>query len=142
MALLARGMDFHFSREGAMSPFIRAAVAGCLAAGVALCAGTSAWATCKLYICAVGKDVPQSQTNQAYEYVVLSNTEFSSGKWHYNAIVPGRSQFQVEGQILEIPEYPGQLLSYSVEACSEPSGAFQRSVCTGWSTFSHRAPGG
>jgi hypothetical protein len=120
-----------------------------LAAGIlvvllsVLATGSEAWASCKLYICVSGVDIPPSQGKPAYHAVSLTTSMFSAGEgFHFNAIVPGRSQFQVEGNVITIPERPGEVLVFSVEACSEPSGAFQRSVCTGWSQFNHKVPGG
>jgi hypothetical protein len=126
-----------------MSFLTRTALAGGLAVGIVTGAGANAWAGCKLYICVSGIDIPQSQNKPAYHAVSLTTSMFSGGeRFHFNAIVPGRSQFQVNGNVITIPEHPGEELVYSVEACSEPSAPFQRSICTGWSQFNHRVPGG
>lgn len=117
-----------------MSPLVRISLAAVML-GYSI---GSAWASCKLYICVDGTD---NGTNHAVE---LRTSAFSNNdrNWHFNAIVPGRSQFEVEGNILNIPEHPGEVLVYSVEACTDHNGPFQRSVCTGWSQFTHKVPGG
>ncbi len=127
-----------------MRPILRVTLTAALAALAIGGATGSAWASCKLYICVSGTDVPQTEYNEAHHVVELTTSAFNNSdkNWHFNAIIPGRSQFEVEANIINIPEYPGEDLVFSVEACTDHNGPFARSVCTGWSQFHHKVPGG